>query len=118
MAIELTPTGIFSSEYEYGADLSEGVTSTNPGIFIPLSNIEGLDATEAGEVTGDHRKLLWGLLEQYYQTIQATDSDDRPEKMSISRSGLTIVDDDTARKSYTITFDYDISGFDVEDEEE
>ncbi len=110
MAVNTDPTGIFSADYEYQAD-GTNVTDSNAGVWLPLTSLPGLDGTEAA---ADHRKLLWGILDQYYEQIDA--QVEQPEKLSISRSSLAFKDADTIRRSYTVTFDFDITGFDVEAE--
>lgn len=117
MSIDVNPTGIFSSEYEYSANGS--LSTTAEGIYIPLANLGGhltnLEADQA-QVTSDYRKILWGMLEEYYHYLDNADASQVPENMTISRTGLTFVDDDTAQRSYNITFRYHISDMDVEAE--
>ena len=110
MAVNTNPTGIFSGDYEYNSQ-GTAVTDTNAGVWIPLASLPGVDATEADQ---DHRKVLWGILDQYYEQID--DQTDQPENMTVSRSSLSLKDGETARRSYTVTFNYDISGFDIEAE--
>jgi hypothetical protein len=114
MSINIAPTGIYSSKYQYSADGS--FSSAGEGcIRIPISKIGGdLDATEAGQSTGDYRKLLWGLLEENYNHQE--DLETSPSNMTISRSGLNFVDEDTASRSYTVSFRYSVSAIDVEPE--
>ena len=114
--MNLNPTGVFSDGYQYHSD-GTNVSNTDEGIFIPLSKIGGhLTAAEANEaaVTSDYRKILWGLLEEYYN--HCDDLEDKPENMTISRTGLTFVDEDTAQRSYNITFKLGIADLDVEAE--
>jgi hypothetical protein len=110
MAVNTNPTGIFSGDYEYNAD-GTNVSDSNAGVWIPLASLPGVDATEANL---DHRKVLWGILDQYYEQIDG--QADQPEKMTVSRSSLSLKDSDTVRRSYTVTFDFDISGFDIDAE--
>lgn len=112
-SIILHPTGIYSTNYEYSAngafsDVGEAC------VRIPLSSIPELDATEAGGSTGDYRKLLWGLLEHNYDHQESLDP--APSNMTVSRSGLTFVDEDSVQRSYNVSFRYSVSGMDVEAE--
>jgi len=114
MSFNIAPTGIYSSKYEYSADGS--FSSAGEGcIRIPISKIGGeLDATEASESTGDYRKLLWGFLQENFDYQEALET--APSNMTISRSGLNFVDEDTAARSYTVSFRYSVTGLDVEAE--
>lgn len=112
MSINLNPTGIYP-DFEFTSNASTLVT-TESGIFIPLSSIPELDAAEA---SSDYRKVLWGLLEAAETAISALPQEESPTKMSISKSGLTIIDEDTARKSYSLIFNYAITDLDIEAED-
>jgi hypothetical protein len=111
MSINTDPTGIYPG-YEYTGDASSGLPS-KAGVFIPLSDIPNLDATEA---QNDYRKLLWGLIDQAESAISSLDASEQPKKMQASKSSLTVLDDDSARKSYTFVFNYEISNLDIEAE--
>ena len=114
MAIDVNPTGVFPG-YEYTADASAGLTGE--GIFIPLSEINNLDSSEADQTgDGDYRKLIWGMLDATFNHIESLDSDDVPENMSISRGSLSFVDEDTAQRTYTVSFKYSVGSVDVEAE--
>jgi len=114
--INLNPTGVFSDGYEYQAD-GTNVSNTDPGIYIPLAEIGGhLTAAEADKLdpAADYRKILWGLLEEFYN--HADGLEDKPDNMTISRTGLSFIDEDTAQRSYNVTFKLAISDMDVEGE--
>ena len=113
--INLNPTGIYPN-YKYTADASSGLTGE--GIFIPLTSVPELSATEAdhsGGGDGDYRKLLWGLVSAAESHI--SDLEDKPAKMTVSKSALSFVDDDTAKRSHTFVFNYAVSDLDVEAED-
>ena len=112
MSINTDPTGIYP-DFEYTSNAST-LATTESGIFIPLSSIPELDATEA---SSDYRKVLWGLVEAAELAISALPDEEAPTKMSISKSGLTILDENTARKSYTLVFNYAITDLDIEPED-
>lgn len=118
MTINVNPTGVFSDGYEYQSD-GTNVTNSDAGIFIPLSELGGhLTAAEAdkGDPSADYRKILWGVLEEFYNHSEALESDEKPENMTITRTGLTFIDEDTAQRTYSVTFRLAISDMDVEDE--
>ena len=117
MAINLQPTGVYGAGYEYQAD-GTNVSNSNPGIYIPLSAIPSseLTAAEADPASGDYRKVLWGLLEANFQHFDNLDSESTPEEITISRTGLSFVDESTVRRSYTVTFNFTVDGYEVADE--
>jgi len=116
MAIDVNPTGVFN-DYEYTLDASSGLPASE-GIFIPLADIPEFETAEANEALGtaDYRKLLWGMLDATYDHIDALDDDDQPTKLTISRGSLSFIDDNTAQRSYTLTFKYDVPAIEVDDE--
>ncbi len=115
MAIDVNPTGVFNN-YEYS--INGSLSSTAEGIFIPLIDIPQLETAEANEAspTADYRKLIWGMLDATVEHTEGLDSSDVPENMSISRGSLSFLDEDTAQRSYTITFKYSVPQIDVEAE--
>ena len=106
----------------------------------------GLHAlANAAEGRDDCRKFLWAVLEQYYTaytggantsvanrniaTEQAGDpqssslgsGEGKTTKMTVSKSSLSLVDEDTAKTTYTVVFNYAVgtpggSTLEVEDE--
>ena len=116
MAIDVNPTGVFNN-YEYTANASSGLPASE-GIFIPLTDIPNFVAAEANEALGtaDYRKMLWGMLDATYEHIESLDDDDQPTKLTVSRGSLSFIDDDTAQRSYTLTFKYDVPAIEVDDE--
>jgi len=117
MAIDVNPTGVFAS-YEYSSNGTTGLTSTAEGIYIPLADIPNLETSEANEALGtaDYRKMLWGMLDATVEHHGGLDDADVPSNMVISRGGLSFLDEDTAQRSYTVTFRYSVPQIDVEGE--
>jgi hypothetical protein len=115
--INLNPTGIYNG-YEYSSNGGAGITSTKEGLYVPLEDLHAFATVEANESlsTSDYRKFVWGILDSAFTKIDALPEGDRPANMTMSRSAVSFVDDDTAQRSYTVTFRYAITGFDVEDE--
>ena len=115
MSINLNPTGIYP-DYKYTSDASSGLAGE--GVFIPLTSIPGLSAAEASDSPvgdGDYRKLIYGLVSQAESAINSLE--EKPEKLNASKSGLTFVDDDTARRNYSFTFNFAVENLDIEPEE-
>ena len=125
MALNVNPTGIFPS-YRYGATAAApAIDSSNPGIWIDLADLNtgssDFTAAEADHEdvpnTGDYRKLLWGILDAYNTNMGNEFSDyQKPENMTLSSSALSLVDDDTTTRNYTVTFNFNIPSMDIEDE--
>ena len=91
----------------------------------------GLHAlTNAAEGRDDCRRFLWAVLEQFYvaytgganssivnrnsASVQAADVQDsaigsgegKTTKMTVSKSSLSLIDEDTAKTTYTVVFNY------------
>lgn len=111
--LNLNPTGIYQG-YEYSANGS--LSSTAEGVYIPLDQISELSTAEADNSLGtsDYRKLIWGLLDKAFTTLDA--AEDTPTNMTMSRTGLTFVSENQVQRSYNITFQYTVDSFDVKDE--
>ncbi len=94
------PTDFFPSYSTDGVDLT-----------IPIADLPGLTAAEADALTGDGRKLAFELIKQ----IQAayTQLDPTPGRMNATVGTPTGISPTVARRSYTLTFDVDISEADV-----
>jgi len=96
------------------ADWSEDGTD----ITVPIATFPELTAAEADAVTGDIRKILYAICEKLYQQWLATESADRPSRMSITRS--TAVDEVNDRFTRTFQIGFTVEsvagGIDVSDE--
>lgn len=68
---------------------------------------------EADDSTGDIRKIMYGIAEAMYQSWLATDSADRPTKMTMTRSSFLNDTTSTLTRNYTFRFTLDYSGVDV-----
>lgn len=116
MSINTNPTGVYA-DYTYS---SNGTLSTGQeGIFLPLTSLPSFESAEADEAqsTSDYRKLIWALVSGAEDAINSLSEEEKPSKMTASKSGLTFQDEDTARRSYTFTFDFAISNLDIEAED-
>lgn len=90
-----------------------GTTTTVQGVFIPLTGLPGLTATEADHVVGDARKFVYELIRTTYINYTNLSTAAKPGKMSVSRGTATGIDSVTVRQPFTFLFDLDISGSDV-----
>lgn len=111
--LNLNPTGIYQG-YEYSTNGS-GLSSVE-GVYIPLAQINNLEASEANQnlSTSDYRKLLWGLLDKAYEELEG--EAEVPANMNLTRSSLSFVGENQAQRSYTVTFQFEVDSFDVKAE--
>lgn len=99
MAASIVPTDYLTG-YAY---LASGATAPSNGIFIPLSTLTSLDASEAHASTGDVRKIVASILDEFKTRYEA--QTEKPTKVTIrhsrqpSYSGTTLTINDT----YTIS---------------
>lgn len=113
--INVNPTGVFPN-YEFSSDGS--FSASSEGIFIPLSDIPQFTTNEAneGHLSADYRKLMLGLLSATESHYAQLDTGEKPANMTISKSSLSFVDEDTAQRSFSLTFKFEVPDLDVEDE--
>ena len=94
---------------------------------VAISNIHSCEDPE--EARDDCRRFLWGVLEQYYTAYTggrnsaitdagASAGDSTPlntgvgtgkgktTKMTVAKSSLSLIDEDTAKTTYTVVFNY------------
>ena len=113
--INVNPTGVFAN-YAFSSDGS--FSASSEGIFIPLADIPQLTTNEANEAhsSADYRKLMLGMLSAVESHYSELDSEDKPSNMTISKSSLNFLDEDTAQRSFSLTFKFEVPELDVEDE--
>ena len=96
---DITPPDVFP-DYAY-------LESTDPapanGIFIPLTNLPGLDAAEANATTGDGRAILYGLIQGAFGNIQALPQAERPVRLTLTKVPPTGIGIDLIRQNYTLS---------------
>ena len=99
MAASIVPTDYLAG-YTY---LANGAAAPAAGIFIPLTTLTGLDASEADAATGDIRKIARSVFDALYTSYAA--KTEAPSKFNILRSrnpsfsGTDLMVED----SYTVT---------------
>ena len=78
-----------------------GITQTSTGITIPYTALNELNQTKA---TNDVREILFNFCEAFFDTWDATASEDRPAEMTCIRSASLrqTTTDDIITKQYTI----------------
>lgn len=102
----ITPAQALGTGY---ALLDAGDDAPSEGIFIPLANVIGLSAAEANATTGDGRKVIAGLMEKMFASIQALAASARPVYLTISKGQPTGVAIDQINQSFTLTVRYTTS---------
>lgn len=80
MAASVVPTDYLTG-YTY---LASGATAPANGIFIPLSTLNLLDASEANASSGDVRKIVAAFLDAFDTRYKA--QTEKPAKLTISSS--------------------------------
>jgi hypothetical protein len=77
---------------------------TPESLVIPLSSIPELTSAEVNDTTGDIRRLLFAVVDSFYQAWNAKPNADRPVRMTVSRQ--TTVNDalGTTTRNYTFSF--------------
>lgn len=107
MAFEDTPT-VWLPNY---------TTPTAGEVTLDHADFPELTDAECHEVTGDIRKIYFGILEGIYESWSNMDVADRPNRMSLSKNVSTNVDTGIQTNTFTYRFETSITGQDVADEE-
>jgi len=81
-----------------------------------IADFANLTSAEADPTTGDTRKILYAMLQDIYTRYVATDTADKPAKMTMART--TNVNDaaQTAIITFTVRFTTDDVAAEVSDE--
>lgn len=96
------PASIVPTDYITGyAYLANGATAPSAGIFIPLTTLTNLDASEANAATGDIRKIVAGILDEVNARYAAQTV--KPTKLSIRSSRQPAFSGNTLTVSDTYT---------------
>lgn len=105
----ILPTSLFSG-YKL---LSNGAPAPSEGIFIPLSTLPGLTSAEGNETTGDGRKVAYEVTKAMYQSYSNLVDSAKPSHFLADLSPPVGLTPDTVRRTYSLSFDLNISGSDV-----
>lgn len=98
---------------QWVADWSENGTN----VTFPIASIPELTAAEADGTTGDMRRVLFAMLEAFYQKWLLIAVADRPTMMTIYRSTSTNDTTGEITKTYQFQFKVKHTGTEVVDEE-
>lgn len=116
----LDPTGVFGANYSV---LNAGTNNIpEKGIFIPLQALVGQEGApdnhELSEIEAatDHRKVAWGVLEAYYAHMSDLDTETSIDNFTLTRGALSFTGEASSRRTYTISFQYNVGAMDINDE--
>lgn len=119
---DVDPTGVFGSNYAVYANAAAMGNAPEAGIFIPLASLVGKagapsdhELTEA-EAATDHRKVAWGVLEAYHTHMESLVPDTDIDNFTVTRGALSFTDESSSRRTYTISFRYNIGAMDLKNE--
>lgn len=102
MAWSSTPSIVFGTNY----------SASSTTMTLSLSDFSEITAAEANALTGDSRKIVYGLIEGLFNRVNALPLADAPTKMSVTRSrGLNA--DGTINASYVVNFTLEADNIDV-----
>lgn len=105
MAFDKTPTEWLTGWSEDGTDIT-----------VPIGTFPELDADEADGTTGDIRRILFALIEKFYQEYNSRDAEDRPTQMRIYKSSSLNPSTGEVANSYSFLFTCALEGQEVKDE--
>jgi hypothetical protein len=94
MAFSSVPTLIFGSTF----------TSTATNFTVPLSAFAELTSAEVNASTGDSRKIIYGMLERFYAYYNGLAAEDRPAKMTLSKTNSALNASNQVTTDYSARF--------------
>ena len=87
-----------------------GASATGGAVTFPSGTHEGVvDPATAADI----RQVLYGILEKFTDAYSALAADAKSENLTINRSA-SIPNDNTVRKSFTISFNLDLPALSVD----
>lgn len=84
------------------SDVIADWTENGTTVSFPIASVPELDAAEADAATGDARKVIYALAEQFYQWYLALGVD-RPDKLAVTRSSQLDETTGAVLRTYTIS---------------
>jgi len=127
-------TGIFPNALAVGGKVAVGETLSagdvgNTGIFIPFVDLTGIDNVGANEIgnsaanaaaiptvaAGGSRFML-AVLESAFAAQQNAVAANRLKNCVVTRSALSVVDEDTLQKTFTVKFKLSHTSQEIEGE--
>jgi len=127
-------TGIFPNALAVGGKIAVGQTlqpgdAGNTGVFIPFVDLTGIDNvgsneignsanTEAAlaDVAAGGSRFMLGVLEAAFAAQQNAAAANRLTNCVVTRSALSVVDEDTLQKTFTVKFKLSHSSQEIEAE--
>ena len=86
-------------------DLFPNMTSDGTNITIPLSDLQGLTASEANPTTGDGRELARILVNTIVSKYLALPQAERPTRFVATKANPQGIGVEQIRQNYTLGFD-------------
>jgi hypothetical protein len=93
--------------------LASGADAPSDGVFIPLATLVGLTSAEANASTGDGRKVAYELTRALYNNFSNLADSAKPTHFIADIAPPVGLTPDIVRRTYTLSFDLDITGSDV-----
>ena len=127
-------TGIFPNALAVGGKVAVGVTFSdgdagNTGVFIPFVDLTGIDnvgsneignsantAAALADVAAGGSRFMLGVLEAAFAAQQNAAAANRLTNCVVTRSALSVVDEDTLQKTFTVKFKLSHSSQEIEAE--
>lgn len=95
------PTQVFQ-----GYDLLAANDTVNAaGIFIPLSSLPALSATEADPATGNGMEVFRSIVNATFESVNNLPQDDKPTKTTIVRQDLRFLSGGNYERGYLLKFE-------------
>lgn len=104
--VTLAPTMTLATTVAITAD------GTSDNTADLLGTLKQVSADEANATTGDVRKLIYGIVDEFQRRFDNVPSADRPTNMTISK-GISENADGSFVRVYTFRFTLDSGGFEV-----
>jgi hypothetical protein len=95
-------------------DLHTGASDSGGSVTIPNASFKG-EGLAVGESTNDWRELVLSFLDNVYETYTGLPNEDRPTKLTISKSG-NLQTDGSLQYSYSVRISVEPSAVTVADE--
>ena len=127
-------TGIFPNALAVGGKIAEGETlgegtAGTTGVFIPFVDLTGIDnvgsneignsantAAALADVAAGGSRFMLGVLEAAFAAQENAVAANRLTNCVVTRSALSVVDEDTLQKTFTVKFKLSHTSQDIEAE--
>ena len=132
-------TGIFPEAFVVAGKLTDNTSTISAadddpyggsGVFIPFKNLTGILDTTSSEIgfgpvdkankddwtAGGGSKFMLAVMESAFAAQQNAATADRLANCVVTRSALSVVDEDTLQKTFTVKFKLNHSSQEIENE--